>query len=53
MQKKKLRHNADSLQPFANSVHCGAESILFKPKDWEYGYKNINSLYNFKKVIKK
>ena len=52
-----LRHNAKLLQPFVNSVCCRTESISnLGPKIWGMipdTYKNIESLYNFKKVIKK
>ena len=52
-----LRHNAEFLQPPVNSVRCGAESISYlRPKIWGMvpdTYKNINSLYNFKKAIQK
>ena len=53
-----LRHNAKFLQPFVNSVRCGTESISYLVRPNDLGmvpdtYKNINSLYNFKKVIKK
>ena len=52
-----LRNNAEFLQPFVNSVRCGTGSILYLgPKIWGMvpdTYKNIDSLYNFKKVIKK
>ena len=52
-----LRYNAAFLQPFVNSVCCGTESISYlAPKIWGMvpdTYKNIDSLYNFKKVIKK
>ena len=51
-----LWYNAELLQPFVNSVRCGTESI------WYLGqkilgmvpdtYKNTDSLYNFKKIIK-
>ena len=52
-----LRHSAKSLQPFVNSVRCVTESIsYFGPKIWGMvpdTNKNIDSLYNFKKDIKK
>ena len=52
-----LRHNAEFSQPFVNSVRCGTESISYLgPKIWGMvpdTYKNIDSLYNFKKVFKK
>ena len=52
-----LRHNAEFLQPLVNSVRCGTESISYLgPKIWGMvpdTYKNIESLYNFKKAIKK
>ena len=52
-----LRHNAEFLQPLVNSVRCGTESISYLgPKIWGMvpdTYKNIDSLYNFKKAIKK
>ena len=52
-----LRHNAEVLQPFVNYVHCGTRSISYwDPKIWVMvsdTYKNVDSLYNFKKVIKK
>ena len=51
-----LRHNAELLQPFLNSVRCATESISYLgPKIRGMvpdTYKNIDSLYNFKKVIK-
>ena len=51
-----LRHNTEFLQPFVNSVRCGTESISFLgPKILGMlpdTFKNIDSLYNFKKVIK-
>ena len=52
-----LRHNAEFLQPFVSSVRCGTASIPYLgPKIWCMildTCKNIDSLYNFKKVIKK
>ena len=52
-----LRHNGEFLQPFVNSVRWGTESTSYlDPKIWGMvpdTYKNIDSLYNFKKVIKK
>ena len=52
-----LRHNVEILQPLVNSVCCGTESISnLGPKIWGMvpdTYKNIDSLYNFKKAIKK
>ena len=52
-----LRHNAEFLQPLVNSVRCGTESISYLgPKIWGMvpdTYKNIDSLYNFKRAIKK
>ena len=40
-----------------NSVYCGTKSILYLgPKIWDMvqdAYENIDSLYNFKKVITK
>ena len=52
-----LRHNAKFLKAFVNSVRCETESISYlRPKIWDMvpdTYKNIDSLYNFKKVIKK
>ena len=51
-----LRYNAEFLQSFVNSVRCGFGSISYlSPKIWGMvldTYKNIDSLYNFKKVIK-
>ena len=53
-QPYNLKHNAEFLQQF---VRRGTESILYiSPKIWgmvQGTYKNINSLYNLKKVIKK
>ena len=53
----KLRHNTTVLQPFVNSVYCGTESISYIGLTiWGMvpdTYKNIDSLYNFKNVIKK
>ena len=50
-----LRRKAEFLQPFVNFVRYGTESILYLgPKIWGMvpnTYKNIDSLYNFKKVI--
>ena len=52
-----LRHNVKFSQPFLNSVCCGSESISYLgPKIWGMvpdSYKNIDRLYNFKKVIRK
>ena len=52
-----LRDSAEFLKPFINYVRCGTESISYlDPKIWGMvpdTYKNIDSLYNFKKVIKK
>ena len=52
-----LRHKAEFVQPFVNSVRCGTESIsCLGPKIWGMvpdTYKNIDSLYIFKKVFKK
>ena len=52
-----LRQNAKFLKPLVNSVHCGTESISYLiPKIWGMvpdTYKNIDSLCNFKMVIKK
>ena len=52
-----LRHNAEFLQPLVNSVRCGTESISYLgPKIWGMvpnSYKNLDSLFNFKMVIKK
>ena len=49
--------NAQILQPFMNSVYCETKSILYLgPKIWDMvqdAYENIDSLYNFKKVITK
>ena len=51
-----FRHNAYFLQLFVNSVRCGTESISYlDPMIWGMvpdTYKNIDSLYDFKKVIK-
>ena len=51
-----LRHNAKFLQPFVNSVRCGTESISYLgPKIWSMvpdTYKNIDSLYNLKRLLK-
>ena len=51
-----LRHNAQFLQPFVNPVHCGTKNISYLGlKIWNMvsdTYENIDSLYNFKKVIK-
>ena len=51
-----LRHNTEFLQPFVNYVRCGTESISYLgPKILGMlpdTFKNIDSLYNFKKVIK-
>ena len=48
-----LRHSDKFLQTFANFVCCGTESISYLgPKIWDIvpgTYKNICSLYNFKK----
>ena len=52
-----LRHSAEFLQLFVNSVRCGTGSISYlSPKIRDMvpdTYKSIDSLYNFKKVIKK
>ena len=52
-----LRHNAGFLQPLVNPERCRTESISYLgPKIWGMvpdTYKNIDILYNFKKVIKK
>ena len=52
-----LRHNAEFLKPLVNSVRCGTEAISYLgPKTWGMvpnTYKNVGSLYNFKKAIKK
>ena len=52
-----LRHNVEFLQPLVNSVRCGTESISYLGlKIWGLvpdTYKNIESLYNIKKAIKK
>ena len=52
-----LRHNAKVLPQFVNSVRCGSESITYLgPKIQGMvpdTYKNIDSLYNFKKAINK
>ena len=52
-----LRHDAESLQPFVNSVRCGFECISYVgPKIQGMvpdTYKNVESVYNFKKIIKK
>ena len=52
-----LRHSAEFLQAFVNSVRCGTERISYLgPKIWgmvPYTYKNIDSLYNAKKANKK
>ena len=52
-----LRHNVEFLQPLVNSVRCGTESISYLGlKIWALvpdTYKNIESLYNIKKAIKK
>ena len=52
-----LRHNAEFLKPLVNSVQCGTEAISYLgPKIWGMvpdTYKNVESLYNFKKAIKK
>ena len=52
-----LRHNPKFLQPLVSTVHCGTESISYLgPKIWGMvpdTYKNIDSLHNFKKAIKK
>ena len=51
-----LRHNAHFLQPFVNPVHCGTKNTSYLGlKIWNMvsdTYENIDSLYNFKKVIK-
>ena len=52
-----LRHNAKFLQPLIISVRCGTEIISYLGSTF-WGmvpdtYENIDSLYNFKKVIKK
>ena len=56
-QPYNLRHNSEFLQPLVNSVCCGTESISHLGlKIWGMvpdSYKNVDSLYNFKKVIKK
>ena len=50
-----LRRNAKFLEPFVSSVRCGTESISYLgPMIWSMvpdTYKNIDNLYNFKKVI--
>ena len=52
-----LRHITEYLQPFVNSVYRGTKSISYLgPKTWGMvpdTYKNIDSPYKFKKVIKK
>ena len=52
-----LKYNTECLQQFVNSAYCGTESISYLgPKIWSMvpdTYKNIDSLYNFKKFIKK
>ena len=52
-----LRHNAKFLKTLVNCVRCGTESISYiGPKIWGMvtdTNKNIESLYNFKKAIKK
>ena len=52
-----LRHSAAFLQPLANFVRCGTESIsCLGPKIWGMVpncYKKLDSLYDFKTVIKK
>ena len=56
-QPYNLKHNAEFLQPLVYSVCCGTESISYLAlKIWGMvpdSYKNVDSLYNFKKVIKK
>ena len=52
-----LRHNDEFLQPYVNSLRYRTETISYLGKKiWGMvpdAYKNIDSLYNFKKVIKK
>ena len=52
-----LRHNAKFLQPFVNSVCSGTESISYLGPNIRDmvpdTYENIDSIYKFKKVIKK
>ena len=59
-----LKHNVEFLLPFVNSVRCGTEGISYLgQKIWGMvpdtykntgsPYKNMDSLYNFKKAIKK
>ena len=50
-----LKHNAECLQPFINSVRCGTGSISYLgPKIWGMvTYKNVDSQHDLKKVIKK
>ena len=57
MNPYNLRHNAKILQSLVNSVLCGTESISYvSPKVLDVvsdPYENLNSLHNFKMVIKK
>ena len=52
-----LRHNAEFLKPLVNSVRYETGNISYLgPKIWGMvpdTFKNIESLYNFKKAIKK
>ena len=49
LQEQNLRHNAEFLQPFVNSVHCGTETISYLgTKIWSmipHIYKNVDGLY--------
>ena len=51
-----LRHNANFLQPFVNSVRCGTASVSYSsPKIWGMvpdTYKNIGSLLTSKRLLK-
>ena len=50
-----LRPNAEFLQPFVNSVHRETESTSHvDPRIWDMAPgKNTNTLYNFKRILKK
>ena len=54
-----IRDNTEFLQPFVNSAHCRTESMSYLgPKIWGMvlwfydTYKNIDSLYNSKRLFK-
>ena len=51
-----VRHNAEFLQLFLNSVYCGTESIShFGPKIWSMvpeTYKDKDSLITSKRLLK-